>query len=405
MRNSNSSRHGGRRALFDCTLWCAGANPSRRRRPDHRCSGGRSDREFPYSQSSGLDSTHRVGSRLDRHPRAGQQAASASRSRSVRREGVWNHGSRRQRTVAPVRLRHLSAEAEHGVAEDSLADIFATDVSGTFYSVSGTIHLRGSATSIDAESMNGSVDVDVAAPWVHARTGQGHLLIRGTPQDVDGSTIGGTLDVASPSILRDDSLRCRATSTTSGRRPPAGYSSSPITAARSISCFHRQCPRSWSFQRRRPHRKRLRASATGRVRSAFAAAPSRPRRLADHGADVQGCHPPPPRVIMFDLGRDLRFGTTKLASHTRAHRSRGAVDRRGHRRDDFGLQHRRRRTLSAAAARPSGAARGTLHHASTADRAAGARAVVVGALPTARSAVTSFEHVAAFSQSVLAPHE
>lgn len=82
------------------------------------------------------------------------------------------------------------------------ADISGTDVSGTFYSVSGTIRLRGAATSIDAESMNGSVDIDVGAPWVHARTGQGHLLIRGTPQDVDASTIGGTLDVASPAILR-----------------------------------------------------------------------------------------------------------------------------------------------------------------------------------------------------------
>ena len=82
------------------------------------------------------------------------------------------------------------------------ADISGTDVSGTFYSVSGTIRIRGASTSIDAESMNGSVDIDVGAPWVHARTGQGHLLIRGTPQDVDASTIGGTLDVASPAILR-----------------------------------------------------------------------------------------------------------------------------------------------------------------------------------------------------------
>lgn len=81
-------------------------------------------------------------------------------------------------------------------------DLFATDVSGIFTSVSGTIQIRGSATSIEAESINGSVDIDVAAPWVHARTGQGHLLIRGTPQDVDAATIGGTLDVASPAILR-----------------------------------------------------------------------------------------------------------------------------------------------------------------------------------------------------------
>lgn len=82
------------------------------------------------------------------------------------------------------------------------ADISATDVSGVFNSVSGAIRIRGSATSIEAESINGGLDVDVAAPWVHARTGQGHLLVRGTPQDVDAATIGGTLDVASPAILR-----------------------------------------------------------------------------------------------------------------------------------------------------------------------------------------------------------
>jgi hypothetical protein len=82
------------------------------------------------------------------------------------------------------------------------ADITGADVSGWFYSVSGTIHLSGAATSVDAESMSGNVSLDVSAPWVHARTGDGHLLLRGAPQDADVSTIAGTLDVASPAILR-----------------------------------------------------------------------------------------------------------------------------------------------------------------------------------------------------------
>lgn len=82
------------------------------------------------------------------------------------------------------------------------ADIDGADVSGWFYSVSGTIHLAGAATSIDAESMSGDVSLDVAAPWVHARTGDGRLLLRGAPQDADVSTIGGTLDVASAALLR-----------------------------------------------------------------------------------------------------------------------------------------------------------------------------------------------------------
>jgi hypothetical protein len=82
------------------------------------------------------------------------------------------------------------------------ADITGADVSGSFFSVSGTIHLSGAATSVDAESMSGNVSLDVSAPWVHARTGEGHLLLRGAPQDADVSTVSGTLDIASQAILR-----------------------------------------------------------------------------------------------------------------------------------------------------------------------------------------------------------
>jgi hypothetical protein len=82
------------------------------------------------------------------------------------------------------------------------ASITGGDVSGWFYSVSGTIHLSGTATSIEAESMGGDVVLDVNAPWVRARTGDGRLLLRGAPQDVDASTIAGTLDISTSSILR-----------------------------------------------------------------------------------------------------------------------------------------------------------------------------------------------------------
>ena len=37
-------------------------------------------------------------------------------------------------------------------------------------------------------------DVDATAPWIHARTGQGRLLIRGAIQDVDASTIQAVLE-------------------------------------------------------------------------------------------------------------------------------------------------------------------------------------------------------------------
>ena len=81
-------------------------------------------------------------------------------------------------------------------------DITGSDVSGWFYTVSGNIRLSGSASTIEVQSMSGNVDLDVAAPWVHARTGDGNLLVRGKPQDVDASTIGGTLSIATSTILR-----------------------------------------------------------------------------------------------------------------------------------------------------------------------------------------------------------
>jgi hypothetical protein len=81
-------------------------------------------------------------------------------------------------------------------------NIIANDVSGWFYTVSGGVRLSGSATSIDVQSMSGNVDLNVVTPWARARTGDGNLLIRGEPQDVDASTIGGTLSIASAAILR-----------------------------------------------------------------------------------------------------------------------------------------------------------------------------------------------------------
>ena len=82
------------------------------------------------------------------------------------------------------------------------ADIEGTDVSGSFYTVSGAIRLAGAATSIEAESMSGNLDLNVNVPWLRARTGDGHLLLRGRPQDVDAATIAGTLDIATPTVLR-----------------------------------------------------------------------------------------------------------------------------------------------------------------------------------------------------------
>lgn len=82
------------------------------------------------------------------------------------------------------------------------ANIVGEGVSGDFTSSSGNIRLTGVVSSVEAEAMNGSLDLDLTTPWLRARTGDGHLLIRGAPQDVDASTIGGTLDVIAPKVMR-----------------------------------------------------------------------------------------------------------------------------------------------------------------------------------------------------------
>ena len=82
------------------------------------------------------------------------------------------------------------------------ANIVGEGVAGDFTSSSGNIRLSGVVSSVEAESMNGSLDLDLTTPWLRARTGDGHLLVRGAPQDVDASTIGGTLDVIAPKVMR-----------------------------------------------------------------------------------------------------------------------------------------------------------------------------------------------------------
>jgi len=82
------------------------------------------------------------------------------------------------------------------------ADIDGLDVTGNFYTVSGAIRVSGTATSVEAESMKGNLDINANVPWLRAKTGEGHLLLRGRPQDVDASTIIGTLDIATATILR-----------------------------------------------------------------------------------------------------------------------------------------------------------------------------------------------------------
>jgi hypothetical protein len=74
------------------------------------------------------------------------------------------------------------------------------DIGGWFYTVSGRFHLEGGMSTIDVEAMSGDIYLDATTPWARAKTGKGHLVVRGAPEDVDASTIGGMLDVATSTI-------------------------------------------------------------------------------------------------------------------------------------------------------------------------------------------------------------
>jgi len=87
-------------------------------------------------------------------------------------------------------------------AKSASANITGTDVSGWFYSVTGSIRLAGSATTIEAETMDGNIDLNVGVPWVRARTGNGSLTLRRPVADADLATIAGALNVATASVRR-----------------------------------------------------------------------------------------------------------------------------------------------------------------------------------------------------------
>ncbi|HEY7896647.1 MAG TPA: DUF4097 family beta strand repeat-containing protein [Gemmatimonadaceae bacterium] len=113
--------------------------------------------------------------------------------------GVMDHvdGTPVRPSTIVVRVPRRSEVSVKTVA----ASIDARDASGWFYSVSGPIRLTGAASSLEVESMAGDVSLDVAAPWVRARTGGGRLAIAGAPQDLDAATVRGALDVDHAAVV------------------------------------------------------------------------------------------------------------------------------------------------------------------------------------------------------------
>ncbi|MGI9091036.1 MAG: DUF4097 family beta strand repeat-containing protein, partial [Gemmatimonadaceae bacterium] len=82
------------------------------------------------------------------------------------------------------------------------ADVDATGVSGWFYTVSGHIRLRGRARTVEAEAMDGDIDIAITAPWVRARTGSGALVLRGRVEDASASSISGPVTITTAGITR-----------------------------------------------------------------------------------------------------------------------------------------------------------------------------------------------------------
>ena len=80
-------------------------------------------------------------------------------------------------------------------AKGASAGIDVDGASGFVYTVSGPIHVRGAARSMQAESVSGAIDVDCDVPWLRARTASGAIVLRGRIADVAGASVAGAIVV------------------------------------------------------------------------------------------------------------------------------------------------------------------------------------------------------------------
>lgn len=73
------------------------------------------------------------------------------------------------------------------------ASIDVDNVSGFYYTASGAVRAAGTLHELQVESLRGTVDVDVHAPWVRVMGGEGEATIRGAVEDLAASTVAGRL--------------------------------------------------------------------------------------------------------------------------------------------------------------------------------------------------------------------
>jgi DUF4097 and DUF4098 domain-containing protein YvlB len=75
------------------------------------------------------------------------------------------------------------------------ASIEVDNVSGFFNTAAGAVRVVGTLRELQVESLRGSVDVEVRAPWVRIMGGEGDATVRGTIEDLAASTVAGRLTV------------------------------------------------------------------------------------------------------------------------------------------------------------------------------------------------------------------
>lgn len=73
------------------------------------------------------------------------------------------------------------------------ATIDVEGVTGYYTTVSGDIRVSGALRELQLESLRGSSDVEVRAPWVRIMGGEGDATIRGTIEDLAVATVAGRL--------------------------------------------------------------------------------------------------------------------------------------------------------------------------------------------------------------------
>jgi hypothetical protein len=67
------------------------------------------------------------------------------------------------------------------------------NVSGYYTTVSGAIRVNGTLRELQVESLRGTIELDVRAPWVRIMGGEGDATVRGAIEDLAASTVAGRL--------------------------------------------------------------------------------------------------------------------------------------------------------------------------------------------------------------------